>query len=247
MPDSREEYRFIIDAYSPDTIPMARLAEYMGELATLLGEPHAVHFVRLENGSTALVHAVEHEAVPKIRARVQCVKHQEGPADAQRAYDALNRRLSDDNATGRLVESGGANVIEFPGRERLLEQVYGPFSQSGHLVGIVILVGGESDPVPVHLDDGGRVLNCRAKRTLAKELARHLFDAPVRVEGLGRWVREADGRWALRNFSISSFEELEDQPLQTVVGRLQAVGGRWKGNPDAIADLGKIRRGDEGE
>lgn len=38
-------YRFKIDAYSPDTMPMARLAQYMGELAVLLGEREAVHSI----------------------------------------------------------------------------------------------------------------------------------------------------------------------------------------------------------
>ncbi len=31
------EYRFVIEAYSPDTLPMSRLAEYMAALAQLLG------------------------------------------------------------------------------------------------------------------------------------------------------------------------------------------------------------------
>jgi len=47
------EYRFKIDAYTPDTMPMSRLAEYMRELSEMLGEPSAVHFERLEPGSTA--------------------------------------------------------------------------------------------------------------------------------------------------------------------------------------------------
>jgi hypothetical protein len=33
------EYRFRIDAFTPETMPMARLAEYMSQLAQLLGEP----------------------------------------------------------------------------------------------------------------------------------------------------------------------------------------------------------------
>jgi hypothetical protein len=45
---------------------MARLAEYMTELATILGEPAYVHFVRLKSGSTRLVHKVQFEAMPKV-------------------------------------------------------------------------------------------------------------------------------------------------------------------------------------
>ena len=32
------EHRFVIDAYTPDTLPMVRLAEYMADVAHLLGE-----------------------------------------------------------------------------------------------------------------------------------------------------------------------------------------------------------------
>jgi hypothetical protein len=36
------QYRFKIDVFDVDNIPMARLAEYMAELAKLLGEPERV-------------------------------------------------------------------------------------------------------------------------------------------------------------------------------------------------------------
>jgi len=55
MPTGRELLEFVIDAYSPETLPMSRLAEYMAQLATLLGEKDHVHFVEL----AALIHAVE--------------------------------------------------------------------------------------------------------------------------------------------------------------------------------------------
>ncbi len=57
-----DEYRFVIDAYSPETLPMSRLAEYMTDLARLFGTAERVHFVRLEAGSTVLVQRVEPEA-----------------------------------------------------------------------------------------------------------------------------------------------------------------------------------------
>jgi len=39
MTTRRELLEFVIDAYSPETLPMSRLAEYMASLATLLGQP----------------------------------------------------------------------------------------------------------------------------------------------------------------------------------------------------------------
>ena len=72
------EYRFRIDAYSPETMPMARLAEYMAELALLLGEPSAVHFKRLARGSTVLVNSVDREAAPKVRQRAASAVYADG-------------------------------------------------------------------------------------------------------------------------------------------------------------------------
>lgn len=47
-----DEYVFWIDAYTPATIPMERLAEYLTALAKMLGHGGSVHFNRLEKGST---------------------------------------------------------------------------------------------------------------------------------------------------------------------------------------------------
>ena len=85
------EYRFTIDAFTPDTLPMSRLAEYMANLARLLGEVECVHFVRLEGGSTAVVHSVEPEAVPEVRKRVQSIMCKDIPNDVAAACKGLNR------------------------------------------------------------------------------------------------------------------------------------------------------------
>jgi len=43
-----EEYEFHIDAFTPATIPMARLAQYLAELSVLLDQPERVHFEKLK-------------------------------------------------------------------------------------------------------------------------------------------------------------------------------------------------------
>ena len=45
----RFRYRFVIEeVYTPETLPMSRLAEYMAKVAALLGERPQVHFVGME-------------------------------------------------------------------------------------------------------------------------------------------------------------------------------------------------------
>src|SRR4051812_13804049 len=97
-------FQFKIGAYSPESMPLERLAQYMAELAALLGERTAVHFHRLVKGSTVVSTKVDREAVPKVRDRMASVRSADAATDAMRAYNSLNRLLRDDNATGVLRE-----------------------------------------------------------------------------------------------------------------------------------------------
>ena len=238
----QREYRLVIDAYSPDTLPMARLAEYMGELARLLGSPDQVHFVRLEGGSTVLVQGVEPQAAPDVRERLHALRQGNPPEDAARAFTALNRYLADDNAMGILQEGGSAEALRIPGREEPAPVTFGAFNQTGVLDGVLIRIGGRDDMVPAHLLDGGTIHLCIATREIARRLAVHLFGPPLRVHGDGRWERDADGGWVMKRFNITSFDELDDAPLGEVAQRLRDVeGSGWKEIEDPTAELRHLR------
>jgi len=171
------EYRFRIDAYTPDTMPMARLAEYLAELATVLGEPTSVHLVRLEPGSTVLVHEIEREAVPKVRERAISVRRGRGPRDAVRAYHAINKLLREDDGIGVLQEQTGAEIIRFPGREET-EEEFAAIRQYGSIDGEVLRVGGPQKYVPVLLQSEDRqIAGCWAER--AAGVSRLVLHAPV--------------------------------------------------------------------
>jgi hypothetical protein len=186
-------YEFRIDAFIPQTLPMARLAEYMSDLAMLLGNTEKVHFVRLRKGSTSLVHEVEWEAAPKVKERIRAIRQSEAPPDVMKAYGSIDHRLASDNAVGCLIEPLQHKVLEFPGRSRTASGAFGPFTQPGTLDGIPIMVGGKLDPVPVHLEEGDIIHSCYASRTTARRLAEYLFVSTVRVVGNGRWHRDSDG------------------------------------------------------
>ena len=117
-------YKLKIDgSYTPDTIPMQRLAEYMADLASLLGQPGNVHFDDVEEGSVLLAAAIDEPAIPKVMNRV--VLHERGEAadDFAKAFAKLDKRLAEDNAIGSLDaytdgEEVGATVLAFPGRDR---------------------------------------------------------------------------------------------------------------------------------
>jgi len=238
------EYRFKITPFTPATIPMARLVEYMAELAVVLGAEEHVHFVRLQKGSTVLVHKIENEALQEVEERLTSVRKGKGPSDAVQSIRNINRKLREDNGTGTLTR-GRATILKFPDQpERPLN--FGTFLEEGSLDGVVIEVGGKSDTVPIHLQlfDKTKIHLCDAERGLAKQLARFLFDTEIRVHGTGRWIRDEQGAWSLDRFRIKSFEELNDLPLTSVVAGLRAIAGSdWSTTKDPWAELDLIRNG----
>lgn len=237
------EYRFKIDAYSPETMPLNRLAEYLDRLSVLLGESHSVHLIKIESGSTVPVFQIQHEAEPKVRERLRLVRQKDGPAEALRAAKEINELLRKDDAEGSITDPIGGKVIEFPGRalNRLVE--YGPFTQQGTLDGVPIMIGGEEDSVPVHLEGRKReIFICRAKRSMAKDLAPFLFTSFIRVEGFGRWIRHRDGEWEMKRFTIKNFEPLKDTTLRETIEDLRSIPAKWKELDDPYAELARIRQ-----
>jgi hypothetical protein len=224
---------------------MERLAEYMKALAQLMGETSSVHLGKVTEGSVVLHAEIDRPAQIKVRERLGRLDGRSAPRDVAKAFVVLDEMLRRDNATGRLVEVGGAAIIPFPGRERPEPTVFGPFKQDGTLEGQVIRVGGKDETIPVHLRDGAIVhTGLIAGEEIARRIAQHLLGATIRVHGIGTWFREGDGSWLLKSFRITDFEVLDETPLDGVVARLRAVrGSGWRDVPDPVWELLEDRRG----
>jgi hypothetical protein len=239
---SDREHRFKIDAFTPQTLPMERLADYMVRFAKLLGEQERVHFVSVEDGSAVLVARTEPAAAPKVERRLVDLKNGCGDPAALKAQVELDDMLAEDNAVGQLLDSQGAEIIALPGRNRPKPLEYGPFREDGVLEGVVIRVGGKDDSVPIWLKDRNVIHKCSASVAVAKQLSAHYQGALVRVKGSGRWMREAGGAWRMLAFDVKDFEPLDDTPLAEIVKRLQSVEGADWGN-DPPEELMRLRNG----
>ena len=226
---------------------MGRLAEYMQDLAALLGERARVHFDELVPGSTGIVHSVDAEAVPKVERRVADIESGSGTVDAVRAFERIEGRLVEDAASARLIEGESAQILFFPGATRSTSYTFGPFNITGTLDGKVSRVGGKSDPVPVMLETrGGFETHCYAARMLAKKLGNLLFEPEIRFMGTGRWLRDNTGTWELQRFTITDFVVLDEKPLMEAVSGLRAVeGAAWQNVDDPWAALEVMRENDE--
>jgi hypothetical protein len=221
---------------------MARLAEYMTDLATILGEPEGVHFLRIEPGSAVLVQKIDDVAVPKVRAQLIEVKQGNAAPDAMRAYRRTNIRLKQDNCIGLLGNDENPAVIRFPGREEEDLISFKAFNQSGTIDGKINVIGGRGDPVPVHVQQGDKTFTCQASREVAKTFGPYLFTHELRVRGTGRWRRTEEGNWEMQRFTITSFEVLDETPLGSVVAKLRDVpGSGWEEISDPWGELAMLR------
>lgn len=236
-------FDFRIDAWSPETLPMSRLAEYIACLARLMGSEADVHLLKVRKGSAVPEIAVGSNAEPKVLQRLALANTHDAPDDIKSNWNKVNALLREDNACAvlRIKGKGGAKILEFPGRKTpLSEEVV--VHEQGELDGVVIRVGGKDATVPIWLQgEGGEKLECNATRDVAKQLAKYLFEEPVRVAGNAKWRRSKERVWELAGFDIKSFVTLDQTPLNELITKLRAVDTDWSSMDDPQAELRRLR------
>lgn len=112
------------------------------------------------------------------------------------------------------------------------------------------MVGGKRlDEVPVHLQgrDPRNKYNCLTDRDKAKQIAGHLFETVIKVEGIARWIRTPEGEWEMRRFWIENFQPIGEASSFTFkesIADLRSIPAKWKDLPDPISELTRIRYDD---
>lgn len=223
---------------------MARLAQYMQNLAAMLGHEAGVHFQTLKQGSTKLVTRIDHEEVPKVAAHLERVKRGDGSPEAIKAQAEIDRLLAEDNATGFVYEDDNmsAEIINFPGVTRPRPVIYGPFKQEGSLDGILISVSGADDTVHLQLQNGSiKYTGIDTNRDTARQLAKYMYE-PIRIYGMGRWLRDEEGNWILKKFRVDNFFVLAPDDLSHTVNIVRNIeGSEWKQMDDPVSVLKNLR------
>ncbi len=241
------EFTFTMDVYKPETIPMKRLAEYMQEVAKLLGSEHGVHFAELRGGSTVLAALADAVSEPKVTKRLFLVKNTGGPQDAQQAWRKIDDMLVEDNGIAAIAKEG-SNVIEFPGRTRPKPEILDEVCQREFLDGELMQIGGTDDSVPVHLYNAEqkKTFKCNIPKAKARALAVHLFGPQIRVYGDAIWKRDASGNWVLKTMWIDDFAVLRQSAVAEEIRGLRLIpGNTWHEVADPLSELLDIRYGSE--
>jgi len=234
-----------IEGFTPHTLSMARLAEYIKALAALLGTENDVHFERVAKGSAALVSLVNEPEYPTVRDRIAAAEAGTAPVEAIRAYRDLRALLRQDRVPAKFLDDSGKKIITFA-KPDVEEPLFGPVTQEGTLEGVLIKIGGRDETVPVHLQDEKRFYKCNTTRQIARQLAPYLFAGPIRVFGKGRWIRDECSEWHLEFFQIATFEPLDDKPLPNLIENLRDVpDSGWDKMHDPLGELSRIRKGNK--
>ena len=194
------------------------MSEYLSDIAALFGKEGCVHLIAVEKGSTCPVFLVDREAEPKVIDRITKARNNEGPQDALKAIESINKRLEKDNSSAQLLMPNKAELIAFPGVKKRNPMVWPSINQVGTIYGIPIAIGGIGDTVQVRILDGKTEHHLLADRTKAKAIAAHLFTANLKITGRGRWRRLENSTWNLERFLIDDFELV----------RLVSINGNWQ-------------------
>lgn len=221
------EYVFRIDVFTPDTLPMGRLAEYLAALAKMIGHMEHTHFVRVDPGSAQLVHKVDAVDAPKVEARLNNVRLGNAPKDALKARKELDDMLANDNAVGTLSEVETGNVVlPFAGRNRPKPIIFPAFREDTAIQGQIVSIGGRDSTAHAILQDGDVVhVNLSMTREIARQLAPLLYGPVIRLHGNGRFERHTDGVWKMLDFKVDRYEKLDESLPKDFLGGLRTIQG----------------------
>ena len=243
--EDKIKYDFSLDNWTPGTLPMARLCQYLEKLSTLFGNKDAVHFDTMRKGSAILQISVDSVANESVQNRIEMLGNQDAATDIKKVKNDINSMLREDKTTGHLKVKRGATIFQFPGyKAPLINEIV--VQEFGELEGEIIRVGGKDDSVPVWIQGfDGSINKCVTTKAIARELGPLIFAEPIKVSGNGKWRRTAERVWLLEEFSIKSWEVLDCEDLQTTIEKLREIqGSGWNRMENPQLALSELR-GDE--
>jgi hypothetical protein len=229
-----EELEFLIPAYTPETMPLDRLLQYLQQIGEVIGATSDMHLVRIDESSTKPVFHIPAPQAVEARERVAAVRSGNGTQVQRTAFNRIRRMVRQDGGKPASLKDHTGVILAFPPAPDEIGAISG-VRQPSTFDGALIRIGGVGDFTPIQMQnlDGEVFSGFNAPRTLAKEMAQRLFE-PIRVAGIGNWDRSSAGEWKLSNMLIQSYEPLDNDPLEEVFRKLKAAPVPWPSNADDI-------------
>lgn len=238
-----ERFEFVLPGYTPETMPLDRLIEYLNQLMVILGNPSDLHLIKIEKSSTKPVFLMPHHAAARARKRARDTWEGGGPLRSREAYRRIRRMVSEDGGKPAVLTSKSATILEFPSVDLGADQEIGSVRQASTVTGELIRVGGETEFDQILLRDvsGAVISGCFATKDVAKQLAKHLHEF-VRLQGIASWHRDRHGKWQIQRMKVQSFERMETDSLSDAIAAAQSTVTDW---PDDLSEQLLAMRGGE--
>ncbi|MGH7117911.1 MAG: hypothetical protein ACREFP_02765 [Acetobacteraceae bacterium] len=225
-----EELEFVIPAYTPETMPLDRLLQYLEQVGEVIGFVHDLHLVRIEASSTTPIFQVPAPIATQARDRAAAVRTGRGTRAQRSAYDRIREMVRSDGGKSASLKDRKGVILDFPPVPDVAPII--GVRQSTTFDGFLLRVGGRGDYTPILMQDlaGDVFAGFSAPRNLAKAMASFLFE-PLRVNGIGSWDRSRAGEWKLTKMLIQTYERLKGDDFNEVLRQLRAAQVMW---PDDI-------------
>lgn len=235
-----ERFSFTVPGYTPETMPLDRLMEYLNQLVIILGTPSELHLIAIEKSSTRPVLAMRHDVATRARNRAREVRQGGGSARRREAFHTIRRMVTEDGGKPAVLKAKEGQILEFPSADLGADQIIHAVRQQTTLEGMLVRVGGIGENAQLLIQElsGKVVAGCTASRSLAQEMAPLIYK-PIRVSGVGSWQRTEQGKWEINRLHVQSFEQLEADEHEDVVAKLQGINVAWP--DDSIEQLLAMR------
>lgn len=238
-----ERFEFTVPGYTPETMPLDRLIDYLQQLMVILGQPSDLHLVEIKKSSTRPVFLMPHHAAVKARSRARETWEGGGPLRARDAYRRIRRMVAEDGGMPAVLSAREGTILEFPSVDLGADQEISSVRQPTTVTGELIRVGGDTEFAQILLKDysGEIVAGCFATRDIAKRLAKQIYEH-VRLSGVASWHRDRHGKWQIARMKVQSFETVEDHAMGAALAEVQAAVSDWP--DDLTSRLLDMRRGE---
>jgi len=239
------------EEWTPQTIPMARLVEYLADLAVIFGHEDHVHLIEVADGGAQPIFWVHPEIADQAVYRMRAAQKEEGDDKAVAAYKRINNRLIADDGRADVLDVGheDARVIEFPGKASAQKKIR-RVRENSSIAGELRRIGGVDKSIHLLIKQAdGNVISAETDEAFAKTLEREgwLFKL-IRVYGIATWTRDESGTWNLEGFKAQSYDPqpLVDEQFADTIAALKAIpGNKWNELDDPLGELYKMRHGED--
>lgn len=237
-------YSLRIKGFSPQTLPLSRLGDYVSALADLIGEDVQVSFERVTKGSAQLNVLIDDNDVDVAVNRIRLAPSAEEGSLYRRGYEKIQSLLSADKTSAEFKPKNGATILKFPGAPKNSLRV-SIIKDSGEINGRIIKVGGRDETIPVSLrTPDGDIVNCTANVEMARKLKQYLLEPiDVILIGVGKWKRSEIGKWEAIDFRISEFSVINFDNIENEIDRVRMAGSGWDNTQDVAQELSRLRYG----